>query len=351
MDPEINMAQEVQDASMIEDPSTISEDLVTEPQTTEAAPNEQENEPPQPTEEPAQSSETPAPKPKKPKYTPKDKTILSDTTTRKAKQQLTPLDRAFIAGAAWAGARPVDIAKHMKCGETTVRATLHKYKERGTFEDIPRPGRPKICDDDVEKRILLMLKEDPELTYNQLKAKAGITVSNATLRRVIKRHGLGAKIRIPHDPTAPMVPYPRWKVDGAKLKKIVDDQFVAIPTSPGGQAPQAQMQMQPSMDGPSEGQMPMPEMHPEQYVPEPMHHHGQHMDPHTMGHHDDHHMQDQHDNLDPELTGANVDGDHQGPQHDWQSIEERTDPALMDIAAQLRGYAEGGMRNAAQNAG
>ena len=82
---------------------------------------------------------------------------------------------------------------------TTVADIWTRYKETGDVEDRPRTGRPTILTDRGERNIIRILNQAKNGTAaavgRDLRAREGYSISDQTVRRVLRKNGLIAHIK------------------------------------------------------------------------------------------------------------------------------------------------------------
>jgi transposase len=82
---------------------------------------------------------------------------------------------------------------------TTISDIWNRYKETGDVEDKPRRGRPTILTDRGERNAIRILNQVQNGTAaavgRDLRAREGFNISDQTVRRVFRKHGLTACIK------------------------------------------------------------------------------------------------------------------------------------------------------------
>lgn len=89
------------------------------------------------------------------------------------------------------------IARKMGISRHTVIDILHKYHDIGTVRDTPRRGRPRLISEEEVKQIIKKAKKDKDATEiaREYEHKTGIKVSERTIQRIIREHGLQYLVR------------------------------------------------------------------------------------------------------------------------------------------------------------
>nr|POE60622.1 transposable element tcb2 transposase [Quercus suber] len=74
--------------------------------------------------------------------------------------------------------------------ESTIRSMIKKANTRLTFDNNARTGRPRIRNQRDERAVLRAIREQPKLTYKQLKQATGLEFSTSTFKRILKENGI-----------------------------------------------------------------------------------------------------------------------------------------------------------------
>lgn len=96
--------------------------------------------------------------------------------------------RARIIGMIEAGLSKTEISRKFNCRWQTVHDIHKKWMTHGHVKDLPRSGRPKELCVREERQIAREHKRDPTRTARE--TARNCNVSDQTVRRVLKRHGL-----------------------------------------------------------------------------------------------------------------------------------------------------------------
>lgn len=106
---------------------------------------------------------------------------------------LTETERGQIIGLHIGGNSKVKISKILGFSRTTVTRTIKNYEIRGSVKDLTRSGRPKILNNDHQKVLKAIVKqnntESAEIIKKEFNQKTGLQVSINTLRRSL--HDIG----------------------------------------------------------------------------------------------------------------------------------------------------------------
>jgi transposase len=92
------------------------------------------------------------------------------------------------------GQTPLEIAATLGCSKRTVNRSLKNIKERNTYASASRSGRPKVCSERVEKRIVTLSSTNRRLTIPELQTKIvdqfTVKPSDSTISRILRKNGL-----------------------------------------------------------------------------------------------------------------------------------------------------------------
>jgi transposase len=120
------------------------------------------------------------------------------------KAQLSTVQRSAIIYAHRNGATQVELANDFGCTRKTIFNTLKRYSEGEKLENREKSGRPALISDRACHHLYLQARRHPFWTYKQLSAATAQHPSRSTIRRILKRFGLGkrrSRQRIPIQPS------------------------------------------------------------------------------------------------------------------------------------------------------
>lgn len=103
---------------------------------------------------------------------------------------LTPYMRGKIVGAADDGASPAEIQVRYGVSRGAVRGSIAQDSTRLEGESGPRPGCPPTYTDRDERLMLRNLRLHPKSTFNERRKECGLDMSNSTIKRLARKHGL-----------------------------------------------------------------------------------------------------------------------------------------------------------------
>ena len=85
------------------------------------------------------------------------------------------------------GLTQTQIAERLYVGRTTVQKILRQWRDTGSLEPAPRPGRPRGVDADGEQRLRAELAERPDATLQELRDHCGLDCSTTSVFRALGR--------------------------------------------------------------------------------------------------------------------------------------------------------------------
>jgi transposase len=88
---------------------------------------------------------------------------------------------------------PKQISKEVRCGESTVKFWLKRFRETGDVEELPRSGRPRKTTEEEDEVIVGAVKEDDEVLIKDIATKLKrqrIEISPSTIRRRLVEAGV-----------------------------------------------------------------------------------------------------------------------------------------------------------------
>lgn len=112
-------------------------------------------------------------------------------------KELSPEDRGRIVGAFKCDTKPAAIARTLGFSPSTVYATVNRYKETGSAQPKPRPGRVEKLtarDQRVVQRIVLAGRRQTlgEIT-NEVNNRLNTTLHPNTVRRYMAKAGFASR--------------------------------------------------------------------------------------------------------------------------------------------------------------
>ena len=117
--------------------------------------------------------------------------ILSETSgNQRPKRELSNAIKHTIGGRFLAGQRAAKIGKEENLLKRTVNKRIQRFKETGNHDNKPRSGRPRTYSPRTEKLILRIVRKEAKITFEDLRKEAGLTLSNNTLRGILKNNGI-----------------------------------------------------------------------------------------------------------------------------------------------------------------
>ena len=114
--------------------------------------------------------------------------------------KVSPLKKARIAALLSTGHSTRDIARREGVSQSTVSRLRHNEGADRGYQDLPRSGRPRLFTDRHERLITRMVTSGKCQTavdvQSCLREEYNIRVSCNTIRRVLKRNGLVARVKV-----------------------------------------------------------------------------------------------------------------------------------------------------------
>ncbi|OAD77958.1 Homeodomain-like DNA binding domain-containing transcription factor [Phycomyces blakesleeanus NRRL 1555(-)] len=120
-----------------------------------------------------------------------------DTASPPPRRELSEFERGGIIWLSIAEHNPTDISRYMSIPRTTICDTIQRWKNDGTTNTKPRPGRPKKLSVTDERSLSLSVKRNPTETYAYHQASlaaAGVSISKHTVIKYIKENNHKTKI-------------------------------------------------------------------------------------------------------------------------------------------------------------
>jgi hypothetical protein len=109
---------------------------------------------------------------------------------RPAHSRLTPYMRGQVAGQAFKGAKPCQIAKDLNLVKSTVRYTLQQDPLRNEGASLPRTPRKKSYTDAQERLCVRHCRLNPKDTYQQVINACRLDCKRSIVKKILKRHGI-----------------------------------------------------------------------------------------------------------------------------------------------------------------
>ena len=111
-----------------------------------------------------------------------------DSNIQKRKE-LTPYEHGIIIGKHSTGCGPTKIATDLQIPRTTVQTTLKQEPVRRQGKFLPRVSRPNSYSAQDKRKVLLIIKQDPFISYRDLRTMSGLALSRKTFYRILKASG------------------------------------------------------------------------------------------------------------------------------------------------------------------
>lgn len=100
--------------------------------------------------------------------------------------ELTPFLRGRTEGLRESGRTLQQIAEAVQKPLNTVKTTLHYNKLRTNGISQPRSGQPLKTNARDRRRILFIIKRNPDATYAKIREETGIEISDSSLYRILQ---------------------------------------------------------------------------------------------------------------------------------------------------------------------
>jgi transposase len=105
--------------------------------------------------------------------------------------ELSPYARGIIKGMRQKGAKFQEIGDALQIPKSTVQYTVKKQPLRQEGKSLARPGQPPKLSSRDERSILRAIRTDPFISYKDIREKTGVSVSDTTIRKCLKKSGYG----------------------------------------------------------------------------------------------------------------------------------------------------------------
>ncbi|KAF4222390.1 hypothetical protein CNMCM5878_005672 [Aspergillus fumigatiaffinis] len=120
------------------------------------------------------------------------RTPLKEINTNRGRgNELSLYTRGIIRGLREKGSKLQEISDALEIPLTTVQYTLEKEPQRQEGKSRARPGQPNKLSNRDERSILRAIRTDPFISYKDIREKTGVSVSDTTIRRCLKKSGYG----------------------------------------------------------------------------------------------------------------------------------------------------------------
>ena len=103
---------------------------------------------------------------------------------------LTPYQRGKIVGQSNAGDSPAEIQVLLGVSRGAVRGSIAQDHARPQGKSASHSGRPATYTDRDERIMLRHLRLHPKSTFNERRQDCGTKMSNSTIKRLARKHGL-----------------------------------------------------------------------------------------------------------------------------------------------------------------
>lgn len=152
------------------------------------------------------ADQTPTLPPRRDASPPQPQPDADPATTRRRNGELSASVRAEALAHLEAGKSIRKTAALLHCSPSTIIDTRNRHNAHGTLETLPRSGRPSKLTERDARVILREVRREPTQTYKTIMDRLGFDVSQATVYRLLKKHGIvlqrGAKPPPTPEPSA-----------------------------------------------------------------------------------------------------------------------------------------------------
>jgi transposase len=111
---------------------------------------------------------------------------------------MTPISnekRKLLVGAKMRGEIEKDIAKWLEISERSVTAIWRLYRETGSYEPIPYPGRTPLLTADKFEEVKLFVSQNPDATLDEIIEELSLPIQKSRLSVLLIDAGLSFKKR------------------------------------------------------------------------------------------------------------------------------------------------------------
>ena len=119
------------------------------------------------------------------------RTVLAEINTNRAlNHKLLPPSRQRIYGRLLGRQSIAEIAEDKLLKKTTVKTTIYWATTRAKGQSAPRKGRPKSYSPKDERCVIWHARRKPKCTYSDLRTDTSLTLSNNTLRKLLRNNSI-----------------------------------------------------------------------------------------------------------------------------------------------------------------
>ena len=112
---------------------------------------------------------------------------LAISGNRRRKEELSPEDRAEILAAVSSGKSQQSVARDFNASPSSITYTINHWNTHHTLKSQARKGHPQVLTPSNKRKALITVKRNPSLTWNEVPAESGLSVSVSTLRRSLPK--------------------------------------------------------------------------------------------------------------------------------------------------------------------
>lgn len=118
------------------------------------------------------------------------------------RRELSEFDKGRIVGLADCGKNLAEISKQLDIPRSTVRDFIKRSKERGHYENVPRPGRPRKTTEEIDK-LIVEVTDDRSDSLEDIQKQIVPELSVRTIKRRIREAADRPEIISPSSASAP----------------------------------------------------------------------------------------------------------------------------------------------------
>ncbi|AOW05170.1 YALIA101S05e09670g1_1 [Yarrowia lipolytica] len=118
------------------------------------------------------------------------------------RRELTEFDKGRIVGLADCGKNLAEISKQLDIPRSTVRDFIKRSKERGHYENVPRPGRPRKTTEEIDK-LIVEVTDDRSDSLEDIQKQIVPELSVRTIKRRIREAADRPEVLSPVSASAP----------------------------------------------------------------------------------------------------------------------------------------------------